>query len=584
MSKRDLNEEAKFNKDFKFEDKESKFSGKGDSESKKSGKKRRRGNRGKGFKGKEFNSPDWHSKNGQMLKDVASIPFNRMLGFPISIETVETGKKSDLQLEIPFLLTIEADWVAGPSDKVIAILNTAANNIWTFIRSRNSGATNYEYKDILMTMIGTIDIYANISYCERIFKLAKIFSDRNRMVPKIYFDAMNIDYRDFISNIANYRGMFNKILARADSLVMPKSFPIVNAVMAQFQCLYKDADTNTGREQEYLTIKARHHIYDPKRNPNGGMVRLMRTTDLDSTLTDANIYTGTGTTVSNLVPVKFDLFIRILNAQLDAILTDEDCNIIFGDMIKAYGDEKNFVTLSALTEDVDIAAEYSEEFSIMLENSTVFPCLETASYDFGTILPGSNTNIPYSVLETYASNTVQDPALGIITDLYVVPSSYNANTQREYVKCYSSKVILNTREENPDPTKVLMMTRGSVISDVEDMTISGSRKLVLRPKAYGTFIYSNMTIWSAAVSDGSSTRINIYQAQRHDNFNIASLAKTMAFKSVPFIKVCDATADNTRFEIINDVNNLAVVDRDTLQNIHNEDIMSLFDVPFSKSF
>jgi hypothetical protein len=164
------------------------------------------------------------------------------------------------------------------------ILNQVATIIYTTMRRSNAGATNdIEPVDVITSnLLASIDINANAVSMRRVFRIANTFNWKNRLLPRILFNHLGIDYDDFIANQAAYRGRFNTLVALARTIKTLTGFPFINAYIAEFENVFKDAETDTGREQLWLPVKGVHHIYNPVGTEDhpGGSVRVLRQSDL----------------------------------------------------------------------------------------------------------------------------------------------------------------------------------------------------------------------------------------------------------------------------------------------------------------
>lgn len=359
--------------------------------------------------GKEFNDVSWYTKNKTITEAFAKLPFNYIVGNTIP------SLKSGWRHPIPAIVSYNVDWAASVAssrklsaisdiNSITNVIDLVAMIIYGNMRRNNSGSTNnIEYLDVLVSnLVASIDIYANVHYIHRIFRTANTYSWKNRTIPKyIFSDHWGIDYEDFIRNQALYRGRFDTLVAKAQTIRTLANFPFIDAIKAQFTDIFKDTDTDTGREEIIVSAKPFHHIYDPEgssANP-GGMVRLVQVKDVpewDSVYTaskTAVVYTGTprnATERSN--PIKMQHLLSILDAQINALITDSDFNLIQADLEKAFGDSSGYIVVDPVTEVSPISPVYSGEFMTMFHNGLF--------YD----LPNTGEELNSNGLKTYKAN------------------------------------------------------------------------------------------------------------------------------------------------------------------------------------
>lgn len=534
------------------------------------------GKRGKWYAdGKQTNDKSWHLKNVQMLKDLFTIAFNKLAGFPVWLKS----NLKEVPINIGYIRTFYVDWFAGLSKDFRSMLNTAATNIWEFIRSRNAGAVNYGSSDIFINVIfGCLDIMATSVYLTLPFKIAKMFKVQNRLLPKKIFEGMKIDYEDFNSNISIYRGRYNLLLAKASAIVVPKQFPLYDWVMSLFQYIYKDRDTDTGREQLYVHVKEAYHIYDPTSRPTGGAIRLMNMKDLDPSYPDGAIVFG-----PQSEPVKFSVLLDIWEAQINAIITDEDTNIIFGDLIKAYGSEGKFWNTTPLTEEDSIQLTYSKEYLMQLHNAIIVPAQPDTLY---TIHP--TTKLRYGN-KAYLNDVYQDTS-GYLNSQYW--KSYEGDlallTEQGY-RWFDDEMeyLLDSNETHPTPEEVCLMTRYH-----NRMKWNNSAKR-LEATACSAIIFSEGEI--IAILEGDLTNVRTSQMlvapNSNGNFSRREVFDMVGINSnfdwTPIVYVGQFTEGDTQINhvrIFADLNNIVNISKATVERMHEVDFASLLDIPFTGKF
>lgn len=558
------------------------------------------------WKGKVRNDPSWHMKNNQMVKDVASIPFNHMAGFPIDMGTMHSPAYP--KITMAYVRSFVVDWFAGISADFRSVLNQASTNLWSFIRGRNSGATNYQASDILInTVLAATDFYCNVAFVERLFKFHKHYLSTNRLLPRMIFNACGIDYEDFINNIAKYRYYFNTLVAKASSLVIPNEFPFIQQAIGHFTDIYKDRDSSTGREQLYIKVKQFHHIYDPVYNSQGGGVRLMVWSDFDKSQSTYSLYpviTGlvrntNGSSAQNYA-TKLSMLLTIMEKQLNAIITDEDTNIMFGDLIKAFGDNGNFIHMQELTDESNGEFIYSEEILEQIHNSTPLPSVINNNTYFSssyttTDVFGDTVQVPVlnavptgasSATPCYTNNISQDAQGYILSNVSVMYSGsmlpYLQNNR------WATKALLDTNDNNPSPEKIMNMTR--MTNRYHARIITGTyARTEFAPISQGSVILFDGVLYAGDVANNMiytyDVNSSIYTSPASGGLSDITWNDAMFmcanshFDWAPIIYVTFNDPVNPTMIPLSDVNNVTSIDPTDIERIHQVSFLSLFDIP-----
>lgn len=439
------------------------------------GSKRRHNGRGKNSKynGESgryrkgmFNDISFYTKNPEITKAFCKLPFSFIVGS--RIPNLEAG-----QSEVSSIVSFIVDWLpstACKSTNVIgttpSIMDQAKTIVYTAMRRANSGSTNnIEPVDVFTSnLLASIDILCNAVNFHRVFKIANSFSWKNRIIPREIFHHLGLNYDDFIENQANYRGRFDTLVAFAKTIRTLANFPFIQAAYAEYDNIFKDEDTDTGREQLIIPVKAFHHIYDPvgtTANP-GGTVRLMTEKDLDpSSSTDNTIYTaGNGSWAGD----NFSKWLNILETQISALVNDSDFNLIQADIEKAFGEQGGYIETDKVSSDVvPIDVKYSAEFLEMFHNGTFLPVPGTAASISAPRVVAKNEycNTIYQIPSTGGTGGTQ---FGFQMHVVYPNASPALNSEIERYVCfrannYNVGALMDTNENDPNEEHVIVMSR-----------------------------------------------------------------------------------------------------------------------------
>jgi len=547
-------------------------------------------------KGTPFNDISYYTKNKTITEAFTNLPFSWIVGNPI----INLAK--DLTIKVPAIVSYMVDWVANLSpslsglttegDTESDVLDQVATIIYAEMRRSNSGSTNgIEHVDVLISnLIASIDICVNIHYLHRMFKIANTFSWRNRLIPNYIFKHhFNLDYDDFIANQANYRGELDTVVAMARTIRTLADYPFINAIMDEFDNIFKDSDTDNGREQLILSVKPLHHIYDATGTEDapGGMVRLMTMKDIgatEPTTQNRILWTGVPSSSSKLPApklTKFSLYIKILKAQINALITDTDFNLIQADIEKAFGDQSGYIVVDPVTEVQTITPIYSGEFNTMFKNGKFhFPAYQSDEQDEWGYRNASHTGVGVA-----ASLDAQT----IINTVYQLHDA-DGSTRLKYLMAWARAFedlptnnnlrlnLLNLEADKPSTDEIIIATRfkhvpqtysgsGLVAAGVPASFVKDTEAYFV-PKSCSNFICwgGNITVLTT-----TSTGVEIsVQSWCNTTFIIPSVL--LGLENPPlFLNEEGVVHDN--------INNIRGVSESELQPIQKACFLSLWNLP-----
>lgn len=293
------------------------------------------------------NPVEWYYPNEQLGKDSASIPYHIMTGLGHDIYP-DTSNITD-QRVVPGIMRIELVDGVGYSSSSTSTINTAVRSIYSWVRHQNSGHSNYEAPDLGIYILAMSEIYAAFAEACRMYRVAMTYKWVNRYIPDALLTAMGGDAKDIRENLAQFRAGLNLFAAKVSSLAVPNVFPVFKRHDMLYSNIYMDSDTDRG--QYYVFVKANYRLYDPKTASTGGYLK------------SANRISGTETV--------FAILTR-LNNMLERVLSDEDMNIMSGDILKAYGRENLFV-INSVDENATCQPVFDETILGQIENISCLP-------------------------------------------------------------------------------------------------------------------------------------------------------------------------------------------------------------------
>lgn len=288
------------------------------------------------------NDPQWYFKDSQILADVASFSFNKPLGSRLYINRQLSNPQSvnSVALEtVPGLMTMHIAPSIGVSRDAQSPANLAAVNVYSYVRYKNSGASNYDAPDLMLYLIAMDSVYACWNWLKRIYGFASTYSQLNRYEPRAYMLANGVDIDDVTANLADFRGWLNVAANRISAFCVPATMTYNVRHSWLFSNVYKDS--NTRKAQQYMYVPAYFYLYDEATTPKGGILKTIKVLGSD------NPYDMTLLKVSDLK--------TILDTMLNALSYAEDIGIMSGDILKAYG-EGGLFTVSTFEADYRVEA------------------------------------------------------------------------------------------------------------------------------------------------------------------------------------------------------------------------------------
>lgn len=510
------------------------------------------------------NDISWYNKYPQLVQDSAKINFFTPLGNKFSLIDQESTKFSrwlPTEEVMPGIWNMHFVPSIGVSNDFGSQINVTARNIYTFIRSANSGHANYEANDLMMYVLAMDSIYSFYAWMLRVYGSAGMYSPVNKYLPEALFTAYGVDFQDVQNNLAKFRMYINMFGAKMGSLVVPAQTPY--ATRHQWLNLNMFYDASTSKGQIYLFTQEVFHRYNDQYNDQGtGLVaeRLRKTTN----------------------KLTVDQIIAFGDALMKGIMSSEDAYIISGDILKAFGTNGIF-KLGMIDEAFSVSPILSGEVLTQIQNATLVPGINYSTLD---ITSNANSSLIVS------NPSVHGAGMGTESESKMVLNPYHEN-------------LLNRKQvslpmDNPTPEQIMIATRltaSGSITQIDPPAIPGSGSpgtYDILLDATGTEIIVDVDIITIDLSTSELVAYSI------SNFNIqtrsasasslplstpTALAAISAFDYHPaiFVPIITgsinsdlSTSSTTSVTFYKDfvVQNYAYVSRYELQNMHEVALLS----------
>lgn len=518
------------------------------------------------YDAKGQNDPAWYAADDALLRDSASIPFSWSTGTPIDFNNATLNNlPSKGRFTVPGICTIETAPSAGYADGPTSPINVAANSIYSFIRSANSGSKNYDAPDLMIYLLAMSQAYSYINWMQRVYGTATLYSMKNRYLPQALLEAQNVDFHDIQANLANFRYAINLFINKIASLAVPNNMTFFNQQAFMYSNIYVEGES----------VKDQLYMYVPH-----GFWRFKLNSDGSGKLEMARVYT-------HAALWKVSDFISYGQQMIDEIISDEDFNIMGGDILKAYG--QNIIKLATLPEYYPIMPVFNHTVLEQMKNSSPIWC--------------DNFNLDYfeeslSVTQepTAHAYLLHKPSVQVDTSA----TEYKNTASRFTLATLGENRVLTTSDINPGPDVVIESTRLMTVgTDYVKGSTTANASIQLK---CGNVIPIVGKLWMyVPKSDGSIElqKFNVYYADQvllddmsvDDNARkFAQLATEQCFKYHPVHhtivykhgSTAPAVSASTAY-LDTDIDNYAVLTPQDVEKLHETALLNMLHVkPISR--
>lgn len=456
------------------------------------------------------NDPMWYASDPAILRDAASIPFSWSLGTAIN-RGGEGTMVNNVEGAIPGILRMDLKPVMGYSATADSALNTASTAMYSFVRHANSGHSNYDAPDLMMYCGAMSQVYAYINWCQRLYACATMYAQKNRYIPRALLTSMGVDADNIVNNLANFRYWINVMVAKASSLAVPATMSYFSRTAFLYSNIYCESDQI--KDQLYYFHPDSWLKFSATGVKYGGSLKATQLKAANSLLTLPEIQ-------------------NFGEELLGVILSDEDMNIMSGDVLKAYGPE-GIIKLASIPEILPIFPVYDPMVLEQFHNATV--------YAVGDV------------------NITQDPDGGFLL-------SQPTTSDARGIAIITMNKILSSEKLEPTPEDVIESTRLMLAGDSSRST---ETEWAI---GCGTEIPTTFSIWRIK-GDGSLERTNFQSAQI---LYVNQMCYLKCFKYAPTVFNVSGTTINYAMESID---NYAVLNPQDIYKLHDTALMNMFAVP-----
>lgn len=492
----------------------------------------------------QLNDPNWYCVNEAIGKDAANIPFNVFPGTTESVFVEETRKgekrnftsRDESTKSTPGVLTLDYVITPGSSMSATSAVNVAARALYSYVRHQNSGHTNYESSDLMLYILAMDELYTSYLEAVRIYKIARTYTFTNRNIPDVLLQTLGVDADNIRANLAQFRYGLNIRAEKISSLYVPNIFNVFKRHALCASGIWTDSTSH--RSQFYMYNKKGFRVFNPRDKETGGFLDYRTKT-----------------------AINYNEILLELDSMLQAILPDEDINIMSGDLMKAYGKENAFV-LQEVDENATADILYDENILSQIENSMTAPYFSiTTQLDI----------TQHDLEDTYDNN------------IYFTGPAYHGATNGWAIKClYNTDKYFNSHKDEVDWKDALEWSRNMLCAtnfqDNDDFYLAMGSELILGFKVVSIDNNDDFSRGSVYNFD-TLTRFNIEDTEGWISL-ITKLSVLSNFDWHPFIYIV-ATADSDvsnayerYFGKFGDLNKYTLISPDTIKRLHDCAVMA----------
>lgn len=496
------------------------------------------------------NDVAWYTHSKELLNNAASISMNNAAG--IGMNLVGSGVKADVVggipgnaseynnydhkfLHVPGICVVRTIPCAGLAKDNTSPVNVAAKNIYTWVRHMNSGAKNYNSPDLMIYIIAMTQAYAFYAWVTRLYGVLNLYSQVNKYLPDALVRAMGCDPVNLRFQMPNLLYYINSYANKLGSMCIPNNMPLVWRQTWMYSGMYSDGDNQ--KSQIYLYNPTQFLKYNATASTQGGK--------LEATLVprgDANLAFG----LENIVTLG--------NSLLDPIISDEDMNIMSGDIKKAYGDG-GLMKVSEIERGYMVVPKYSPEVLSQMQNATIVPI--------------SSMSIVQDVDKNCLVNDIK------WADLTTSPKNWVGG---------GLNPVFNLFGQDSSPERVMVASRlittmNETVTFNQDHTV---KSVVYDLTSHGTEIATETTFYNLYPETGVTGKVVDRTSFGQMTFLNAIVRTKFAYAPIFMIAVQEETPTENKYYpqgVVGDLDNWTVLAHNDVRKMHETATLSELAVP-----
>lgn len=504
------------------------------------------------------NDPNWYLVNGQLAQNVANFSYNLATGERIHMApdiTTGTGLKPT-NMRLPGVCAVHTGPSIGIANGATSPVNVAMKDIYSFVRHANSGHANYDAPDLMLYLLAADSVQTFWAYMVRAYGIARVYSQVNRYMGDAMLTAMGIDAASLRANMPQFLAFINQYAIKASVLAVPNTMTYFLRHQWMYQNIYMDEDNP--KAQTYMYVPSylyKYHINDA--TSAGELIPVW--------LCDR---TGTNGIIDSAPPKSWGEITSIATEILDAMLSQEDCGIMSGDILKAYGSDKLF-RFDQIPTEYAISPVYSEEVLAQFHNTDFIGHFVGVPKTFdGTVKVQVDADTAFTVSQATGIGT------GTLScNPYILGSAWNAYSKfldfwKDDVTPEMSLVASRNKVHATLVNYPAVFKAGGAITNPIVMALEsvGSEFVICAVIHY----YDSLTgiLNSVDVMPGTASATT---------YNTAVVAQSTKFNEFPLLPGVAAGYLNMP---VGEMSNFTVISGTEVTAMHNCAMLSMFGVPY----
>jgi hypothetical protein len=495
------------------------------------------------------NDVAWYTHSKELLNGSASISMNNaagagmnLVGGGVDSNTIGTIPPNPAEynnfdhrlFHVPGICVVRTLPCAGFAKDNTSPVNVAAKNIYTWVRHMNSGAKNYNSPDLMIYIIAMTQAYAFYAWLTRLYGVVNLYSQVNRYLPDALIRAMGADPITLRKQLPQLHYYINAYANKLGSMCIPSNMPLVWRQTWMYSGLYSDGDNQ--KSQLYLYNPSQFLAYSATADTQGGK--------LVATLMPRG----------DQAPFNFTQITSLGDSLLNPILSDEDMNIMSGDIKKAYG-ESGLMKVSEIERNYTIVPKYSPEVLAQMQNATIVPI--------------NNMDIVQDVDQNCLVNAIK------WADFSASPKNWVGGGLNH---------VFNLFGEDSSPERVMVASR--LMSTMRE-TVTFNADHTIKSLAYdltscGTEIAVETTIWTIYPETHKTVNLTDRTSFGQMTFLNAIARTKFAYAPIFMIAVQESTPTEDVYYpqgVVGDLDNWTVLDHNDIRKMHETATLSELAVP-----
>ena len=283
-----------------------------------------------------------------MLEQAAKLQTAYRTGAPVNLPVLRITGNDGNEPNAPRTI-VERAWVSpgllvykwyptlGVASTLTDPVNMAATKVYSYVRSKNSGAKNYEPVDLQLYMLSLDSVFSLYYQIARVIGLTNTFSFYNTYYPERIVRALGFDYDSFVRNRPSILATMANWAGKLTQYVMPTQMRLFADHRVMSSVIYRDGDIV--QSQMYAFVQDGFWSYEQVDTVKG--LKMITTADIaiDDGLIDAGH-----------VQLTWEQTERLFNRLIESFLASSDIATMAGDVLNAYG-ASSVVTLPIITGD-----------------------------------------------------------------------------------------------------------------------------------------------------------------------------------------------------------------------------------------